>query len=84
MTGKDARTIDVVAELISHAKNLPEAPSPDALLRDDLGLSSFDLMALCVQTEERLGAPMDVGHLAGIKTVADLARAWDYLGSMHT
>ncbi len=43
----------------------------------DLGLSSFQLVEMCVDLEEQAGIELDEDELANVITVGDLARLLD-------
>ena len=69
--------LHVVQEAVATVTGAPSQPAPGANLALDLGVTSFDMMVLCVELEQRLGTSCDVGRLRGVATVEDLARAWE-------
>ena len=50
----------------------PEAVTPEASLRNDLGASSFDLMNVAVAIEEKFGISIPNSKLTVVKTVGDI------------
>jgi len=50
----------------------PDEVAPDALLVDDLGVQSIDLVELAERVEDELGAPWSPLDLDDVETVADL------------
>lgn len=49
----------------------PEAVTPEALLRDDLGADSLDFAELVMALEDKLGITIPEGQMKGLQTVAD-------------
>ena len=73
--GRDGRVEAAVLQALMDQRSLAQAPGRTADLARDLGLTSFDMMELCVRIEEALGCPVDFGALVGVRTVGDLAQA---------
>ncbi len=67
--GDCERTARVVAQVCG----LEQPPSGDAELVADLGCTSFDMMAICVQLEQEFGRGVDYARLRDVRTVADLS-----------
>lgn len=65
----------VVLQALMAQRSLAQAPDLAADLACDLGLTSFDMMELCVRIEGELGRPVDFGALVGVRTAGDLVRA---------
>ena len=66
-----------VAALLAELRGLSEAPAPDARLFEDIGLTSFDMMVVCMRPEEASGHALSFDRLADVRTVADLAGILD-------
>ena len=63
--------------VIRDIAELDRLPEPEAELDRDLHLSSFDMIAVCVELEERLGTATDFGKVARARTVKELSRCWE-------
>lgn len=73
--GRGGRAEAAVRRALVTQKSLVQEPALTADLVRDLGLTSFDMMELCVRIEEGLGCSVDFGVLVGVRTVDDLVRA---------
>ncbi|MBS5450157.1 MAG: acyl carrier protein [Coriobacteriia bacterium] len=67
--GDCERTARVVAQVCG----LERPPAGEADLVADLGCTSFDMMAICVQLEQEFGCGIDYARLRDVRTVADLS-----------
>jgi acyl carrier protein len=66
-------TLDKVKEVIADQLGLEaDEIKPDALLVDDLGAGSFDLVDLIVALEEQYNVKVEAVDFEGIKTVQDV------------
>ena len=70
-----AQALERVRAVIADIKGLDALPAPQAKLQADLGLSSFDMMVVCVRLEADLGISLEIGELEYVETIADLAHA---------
>lgn len=61
--------IDIICEYIEVE---PEAVTPEASLRNDIGATSFDLMNIAQAVEEQYGVKMPNSAIPKIKTVGDI------------
>ena len=50
----------------------PDRITPEARLRDDLGLDSLESVELLLQLEEALDTELDLGRIEGLSTIGDL------------
>ena len=69
--------LETTRAAIRDVAELDRLPEPEANLERDLHLSSFDMIAVCVELEERLGASTDFGKVARARTVEELSRCWE-------
>jgi len=53
----------------------PEWVTPDALLVDDLGVQSIDVVQILERVEDESGRAIPSADLRGVETVADFYRA---------
>lgn len=67
----------IVQEAVARVMDGAPQPAADANLACDLGVTSFDMMVLCVELERRFEKSCDFGRLRGIATVDDLVKAWE-------
>lgn len=65
----------VVLEALMAQASLEVPPNLGSDMVCDLGISSFDMMVLCVRIEEGLDRPVSFGALVGVRTVGDLVVA---------
>ena len=72
-----SQALDATRAVIRDVAELDRPPDPAAELERDLHLSSFDMIAVCVGLEERLGASTDFGRVARARTVEELSRCWE-------
>ncbi len=72
-----SQALDATRAVIRDVAELDRPPDPAADLERDLHLSSFDMIAVCVGLEERLGASTDFGKVAQARTVEELSRCWE-------
>ena len=75
--GAASQALDATRAVIRDVAELDRPPDPAAELERDLHLSSFDMIAVCVGLEERLGASTDFGRVARARTVEELSRCWE-------
>ena len=75
--GAASQALDATRAVIRDVAELDRPPDPAADLEHDLHLSSFDMIAVCVGLEERLGASTDFGRVARARTVEELSRCWE-------
>ena len=61
--------IDIICEYVEVE---PEEITPDAVLRTDIGATSFDLMNIAQAVEEKYGVSVPDSALPKIKTVGDI------------
>ena len=72
-----SQALETTRAAIRDVAELDRLPEPEAELDRDLHLSSFDMIAVCVELEERLGTATDFGKVARARTVKELSRCWE-------
>jgi acyl carrier protein len=73
MTSMDrSEALALVATVLAVGLGVPEEDvTPEASLRDDLGMDSLDLIELVTGLEARLGKQVPEAELTGVHTVED-------------
>ena len=71
-------TFDKVKTLISQQLKVPEEKvTPDALLVEDLGADSANVMVLIMEVEDQFGIMVEDDAILTLKTVEDVVRYID-------
>ena len=66
--------LEKVQAMLAEALNLPlEKVTPNALIVDDLGADSLDVVELLSRLEDEFGVTIPDEDVEGLKTVADVA-----------
>lgn len=66
---------ETIRDLLINEMNLEEdLIKPEATLTGDLGMNSLELADLIVMCEERFGVVFEDEDLAGLQTIADVAK----------
>lgn len=66
--------LEKVQEMLAEALNLPlDKVEPNALIVDDLGADSLDVVELLSRLEDEFGVTIPDEDVEGLKTVADVA-----------
>ena len=66
--------LEKVQAMLAEALNLPlEKVTPNALIIDDLGADSLDVVELLSRLEDEFGVTIPDEDVEGLKTVADVA-----------
>ncbi len=66
-------SFDKVKEIIMETLNCEEAViTPDAKLKEDMGIDSLDAMELCIALEEAYDISIEEDALAGFATVQNI------------
>ena len=61
-------------EILSHYADFPAPLSPDTLLADELGLTSFELVYIACDLEDALDTDLSDWDLYAFKSVGDIVR----------
>lgn len=64
--------IDKLSEMIKDYVEYDEPITPETTLREDLGLSSLDLINIAVEIEEKFGIEMPDKEINGMNSMKDL------------